>query len=133
MTRRANRIYQEPKGFPVTHASTAATLSEKLWTIPAGKTWRLDAVWYNNPTGLAADASNYFTITIKKGTTVMFTWSTQTGTNGALAADTPVNLVPSATDADTVAVDGDVISMVLTKTGTQTLPAGRFMLDGRIL
>ena len=133
VARRKNSLFQERLTFSVSNASTAASTAEKFWTVPTGRSLRLDGAWYNNPTGLAADANNYFTITVKKGSTVMATWSTQTTGNGALVADTPVTLVLSATDSDTVAAAGDVISVSFAKSGTQTLPAGRLTMNFRLV
>lgn len=133
MARRKNDLLQERVLYPLTNASTAATVAEKVWTVPAGRSLRLDGAWYNSPTGLAAHASNYFTITVKKGSTVMASWSTQVGAQGTLTADTPVSLVLSATDANTVAAAADVITVSYTLSGTQTLPAGRMTLNFRLV
>lgn len=122
----------------MTNPSTAATFAEKLgWSVPAGFAYRIDRVMYNNPTGLAADASNYFTIALKGVTSgiVYASWTTQTGVSGqgALLADTPVTLVLNATDANLVAAAGEFLQATYTKTGTQTLPAGALIIEGRLI
>lgn len=118
------------------NASTAATLTEKLgWSIPVGFAYRIDRVMYNNPTGLAADASNYFTIALKGVTSgiVYASWSTQTSGQGALPVDIPVTLVLNTTDANLVAAAGEFLQATYTKTGTQTLPAGALIIEGRLI
>lgn len=114
-------------------ASLTATTTVKLFKCK-DRSFRLDRAFYNNPTGFAADPTDYWTVAVLKGTTVMASWSTLSTAQGALTADTPVNLVLSATDANTVADDGDVISMKFTKTGSPAaLPPGRLVLEGRYL
>ena len=131
--RRENKFLQERVLLPYDHAQATADVTTKLWAVPSGRSFRLDRVWYNNPTGLAADAANYFNVIVQKGSITMANWSTETGQEGALSADTPVELAKSATDADLVADGGDVISLKLDETGTQTLPAGRLVIEGRLL
>ncbi len=128
--------YLERVTFRMSNASTAATATEKLgWTVPSNYSFRIDRVMYNNPTGLAADASNYFTIAIKGVTSgiVYASWSTQTSAQGALSADIPVTLILNATDANLVLATGEFIQATYTKTGTQTLPAGCLTIEGRLL
>lgn len=130
-TKYAERLFMR-----MTNASTAATATEKLgWTVPTGRKLRIDRVMYNNPTGLAADASNYFTIALKGVTsgTVYASWSTLSTAQGALTADTPVTLVLNATDANLVAAAGEFLQATYTKTGTQTLPAGCLTIDARLI
>lgn len=128
--------YVEKVTFRLTNASTAVTLTEKVgWTVPTGQSFKIDRVMYNNPTGLAVDATNYFTIALKGATSgvVYASWSTLTGTQGALLADTPVTLVNNATPANLVAAAGEPLQATYTKTGTQTLPAGCLVIEGRLI
>lgn len=120
---------------PVEHAQVTQTTSVKLWSVPAGRKFRLDRALYINPTGLAEDATNWFVVAVQKGSTNMAAWSTdadEAGTN-SIPANTPLELTLSATQADRVAVAGDVISLTLTEGGTATLPAGRIVIEGRLL
>lgn len=122
--------------FRLTNASISATASEKHgWSVPVGRKFRVDRVIYNNLTGLAADASNYFTIALKGAVsgTVYASWSTQTSAQGALTADTPVTLVLNATDANLVLAAGEFPQATFTKTGTQTLPVGALVFEGRLI
>lgn len=134
MALRKNKLLQERLLLPGSHVSVTADTTVKLWTVPAGRKFRLDRVWYNNVTGLAEDVTNFFTVVIQKGATVMASWSTETTAgDGSLVADTPVDLTKTATDADLVADAGDVISLLLDEDGAATLPAGSFVIEGRLL
>lgn len=117
-------------GFTV--AAITADSEVKLWAPKTGRDFRIDRVWYNNPTGLAAHASNYFDIQVKAaGGNVAFNWSTETGEEGALVADTPVEFSAAADDEDQVIAGGTVLSVNFDETGTATLPAGRLVVEGR--
>lgn len=110
----------------------AATTTRKLMT--AQRKMRIDKVEYINPTGLAGHSSNYWEIALKKGSTVMAQWSTDSDVagQGTLTANAVVNLVLSGTDANLVADVADVLSLVLTKVSSAAnLPAGRIIVHGR--
>ena len=132
MPRRAHNPWQEEFSFSFDHALAAASITKKLFT--AQKKMRVDKVEYVNPTGLAVHATLFWEIALKKGSTVMAQWSTDSDVagQGTLGADTIVNPVLSATDADRVAAVDDVISLALTETGAAAdLPAGRIVVHGR--
>lgn len=111
------------------HAQVTADTTIKLWS--PDRKFRIDRVWYNNPTGLAKDATNFFDVQILNAALLAFNWSTETGEEEDLAADTPVDLVVSATDANTVVPADTAISLKLAEGGTATLPAGRVVFEGR--
>lgn len=116
----------------VDSASHNATFSKKLLT--AQRAMRIDKVEYVNPTGLTGHATLYWEIALKKGSTVMAQWSTDSDVvaEGTLTANAIVNLTLSATDANLVTASGDVLSLVLTKVSTAAnLPAGRIVVHGR--
>jgi hypothetical protein len=118
------------------HAQTAATLSVKLWKCPVGRSFVLDRVVYVNPTGLATDASNYFVGELKNTTTsaVMDTiLNTNSAGGAAVTANAFATGALSATAANQWLAANDEMSLVLTKTGTQTLPAGHIVIEGRLL
>lgn len=129
--RNPNEFLQELVVLSYDHAALTADTPVKLLKVPAGKKFRLDKAEYINPTGLAQDAANYFAIEVKKDATVMASWSTLTGAQGTIAADTFVDLVKSGTDANLVAAAGAIISVNFDETGVQTLPAGRIVVHGR--
>lgn len=118
---------------PYDHANAiAATTVVKLKT--AQRRFRVDKVEYINPTGYVQDAANFYTLELRKGATVIASWSLQTGAQGTIAADTPVNLVLSATDANRIVNPGDVLSWAMVKTAAAAnLPLGRFNVTGRFV
>ncbi len=130
---RTPRTEQAPMVLLKEQASTAATATLFLWKNDSGEKVRIDKVKYVNPTGLVADAANYFVIQLKQGAVVLASWSTQTGQQGAIAANTYIDLVLSATDDDLIIDPGEALTLVLTKTGTQTLPAGTFQTSSRLI
>lgn len=111
--------------------NSVADATVKLMKMP----WRfrVDAVQYVNPTGLAEHADNHFAIKLLKGSTVVASYSTdadQAGDNG-IAADTFINLTLSATDADLVFAQNDEMKLFLDEGGTASLPPGRVVVIGR--
>lgn len=132
LPRRKAKFLSEPRQISLDHASTAASLTTKVWKVPAGRSFRINRVFYNNPTGLAANASNYFDIRALNAALIAAKWSTLTGSDGTLAADTPVELVLQ-TDANRVLPAGTVLSFAFILTGTATLPAGRVVLEGDLI
>lgn len=130
MARRPNDYLQEKLTLDLEHAQETASASYVLAFTPARK-FRVRRVMYVNPTGLAADAANYFNLQLRKDATdVVANWSTETGQEGALTGDAPVEFTLSATDADLVCDAGTVLDLNLALTGTQTLPAGRLTIEG---
>lgn len=130
MARRPNDYLQERLLIPFSNASETTSVGPtKLWT-PA-RTFRIERVYYNNPTGLAADPTNFFEVRILNNAVEAAVHSTETGQEGALVADTPVDLALSATDVNLVVAAGDSIDLDLVLGGTQTLPAGDGFVEGR--
>ena len=111
---------------------TAATTTDKVWKAKA-RYFRVDRVFLNLPAGMAAHASNYIVVKVLKGATVMASWSTLTGADGTITADTPVDLTLSATDANRVLADADIMSVSVAVTGSPTVPKGRIVIEGRYL
>lgn len=114
-------------------AQITATTTLYLWKNDSGQKVRIDKVKYINPTGLAADAANTFLLQLKQGSVVIAEWDTTTGQEGTIAAATYVDLVMSATDADKIVENGEALTLVLTETGTATLPAGTFQVTARFI
>ena len=95
--------------------------------------FQLESVEIISPTGLTADASNYYVITVQDGSTVMATWSTLSSANGTLTANTFKEMTLSATVANRYTATGDVLTLVMTLHGTQTLPPGTVVVHGLYL
>lgn len=111
-------------------ASHNATYAKKLMT--AQRSMLVDKVEYINPTGLAGHASNYWEVALKKDSTVMAQWSTDSDVvgQGTLTANAIVN--PVIVTAQAVALAGAVLSLALTKVASAAnLPAGRIVIHGR--
>jgi hypothetical protein len=130
--------YSPKNAFSVSydHVSVSATTTWKMWKAP--RLGVVDYVVYNNPTGLAADFANYYTVELLDSATIMASWSTcktdaAVPGNGALSADTFVEVVKSGTAANLRFAAADVLSLSAVKTGTQTLPVGRVVVFGHYL
>lgn len=134
-TRRKDRYRSEKITISFDPASTAATLGvpAKLYTVPAGRKLRVTRVMYNNPTGLAANVSNFYLIEILNAALQAFAWSTSTAGQGTLTANTPVEFVKNATDANAVLPAGTALSYNATLTGAATLPAGRVVIEADLI
>jgi hypothetical protein len=122
----------DPVFLAFSNASISATATQKLLNVPADKFFVVDEVQYDNITGLAADGTNYFTLSIDAGAQSTAKWSTLTGQQGALAADTVVSFT-NDTQANRVAAPGTQLKYSATKTGTQTLPVGSGTIRGRFI
>lgn len=116
------------------HDAVTANTTVKLFQVPAGRKFVVERAKYVNPTGLVGDITNAFAGTVQNAATVMATlFNTDTDAGGAtLAADTFVDGTLSATAADRWLDADEVLSLVLTETGTATLPAGRLVIEGRL-
>ncbi len=136
MNRYANDNLFERFSIPLDHAALTATTTTKFWKAPSGRKFRVDRVLYINPTGLVGDGTNAFQLEVKNGSTLIcLVFNTDTGDAGGatLAVDTFVEPALTATDADRVLAAGDILSAVFTEDGTATLPAGRLIVEGRLL
>lgn len=131
--RRSPSPWQDRITIPLDVASHAATFTAHFHKCK--HPFVVESVEYINPTGLAADPTNAFDIELKDGATSMAKWSTITGTagQGTIAADTFVQLALSATLANQYTAQDDILALVLTLHGAQTLPAGRLVVHGRYL
>ena len=134
-TTRPPQNHQATFAIPFDVAQETVTTSFTIWTGGPDRYFRLGRVFYNNPTGFAQDPSAYWTIKVTDGTNTLASWSTQTGAQGTLTANTPVNLVLATTPAPAADLAPNLALIVtLTKTGSPSaLPAGRIVVDGRFL
>ena len=115
------------------HVQVTATTTIKKWKNKTGRQLKITSVQYLNVTGLAVDASNSFKIALNQGSVEVAKWSTATGAEGTVTADTHMNLTLSSTAADLIIEPNEVLSVVLTETGTATLPAGQLEATGLLL
>lgn len=84
----------------------------------------VEGVRYINPTGLAADAANFAVLAVKQGAVVVADWSTETGQEGTLTADTYVDLTLGAAAGLIIEADEELVFEVA-ESGTTTVPAGQ--------
>lgn len=136
MGRRPNNLEAEKWILPYENASLSASLTVKHYKVPTGRTLRLDRASYINPTGLTGDNANDFSLEVKNGATqacLVFNTDLNDATPGAsLPVNTFVEGTLSATDSARVFQAGDIVSLVFTLEGTQTLPVGHLVLEGRL-
>lgn len=111
---------------PKEHAALTATTTIKIFK--ARRAGRLVGAYYQNVTGLAADATNKFALTVQNGATVMASGVSNTDPD-LIAADTPEAFTLSAVAGALNFAAGDVLSLVCTEAGTATLPAGSVGLE----
>ncbi len=127
LDRTENDVFTELTEVPYEHAgAVAATVVHKLRTVT--RPMRVERVEYILPAGYTGHASAFYTIELRKGTTVIASWSCDSDVvgQGTITADTLIDLVLSATDTDRVCDAGDVLSLALVKTGAAAnLPLGR--------
>lgn len=134
-TRRPPNQYTQLITLPFSHGSVSATTTVKLWKTSTSRRARVARVNYCNPTGLAANASNFFDVRIVQGSTIAAKWSsntTPTG-DGAIAANAPFDLVLQTASGANFAPVSTEISLVLNLTGTATIPAGIGLVEIELL
>ena len=128
--------------FNYNHVAVSTDTTVKLWR--SDRAFAIDYVEYINPTGLAQDASVYYTVKLLNASAVAASWSTVSSTgDGPLLADTFVELAKSATASNLRGAAGVTVSLFLDKTAgppadgaaapTNTLPAGRVVVHGHYL
>lgn len=110
------------------NASLTADDTVKLFK--AERQFLLEAATYHNETGLVADVTNFMDIQLVETAVVMANWSTETGQEGTIAADTHVDLTLGTLANRTLAAD-EVLSVFFEEGGAVTLPAGRLHFEGR--
>jgi len=114
--RRNDPTRSQSKSFSIdTVAAISATTTVWAWKVGAQRTFKLERAVINVSATYAADTTNFYTIQIKDGSTVLASWSTQTSAQGALTANTPADLILNTTDANLAAAGGDTLTVVCTK------------------
>lgn len=128
--RNPNLPYQQRVWLPgLDYQAVTSDVTIKLYVI-RGRSIRVDRVWLSVPAGIAANAANFVSFRLIKGTsTVIASWSTAPTAQGTIAAGGDVDLV-LGTLADRHLADGDRLSLIIDVTGTITVPAGRLVADG---
>lgn len=119
---------------PIPAASVSATTTLHLTKTRSDRYFVVTGVDYIEPaTGIAANDSNFYVLTIQVGAVVIATYSTKlTGGQGTITANAFAAFVLAAL-ANTVIPPGSVVDFVETLTGTLTAPAGSLVLHGYYL
>ncbi len=123
-------------GLCVTSEHPAETGTVTVKVMQCTRAFIVDSVRYVNHTGLAEDASNTFAGTAAKGTTpfaTLFNTLADAGPDHSLAANTWVAGVLDADSTKREFEPGDELNLILTLGGSQTLPAGHVVVEGRYL
>ncbi len=128
--RRPNHAIQEKFSVSFDHPSATATTTWKIFQ--AERACIIDRVDYINVTGLAADATNKFVLTVQNAAVVVASGISNTSP-AAIAADTFASFTMSVVAGATALAAQDVLSLVATEAATATLPAGRLVVTGRYL
>ncbi len=134
MARRKNQFLGERIVLSVQHmAATDADAISLAYVVPSGRTFRLESAWYYSQAGIAENATNATELSVKKGSTIMASWNTDSDgaePDNAIVADTPKALTLSATAANLVAAGGDVIRCTSDESGTFNPTFGSFVIEG---
>lgn len=110
-------------------ASVSADTTTKIAAVKL-RSVRVERVWLSVPVGVVADATNFVTFKILKGSTVVASWATSVAGQGTITAATPVEMVLSATVANRFLADADILSVFVDVNGTITVPLGRVVVEG---
>lgn len=136
MARRKNQFLAERVFLSVQHAAaTDADSISYAMVVPPGRTFRLERAYYCSQAGLAEDATDAINFKVTNGAVVMANFNTDSdgeALDDSLAADTPQALTLSSTDADLIAVAGDVIRCTADESGTTNPTFGTFLLEGTL-
>lgn len=118
---------------PIPFGAITANTSTKEFKVRPDRFFVVEKARLYDFTGLAASGVNYVAIKLKNGATVLATWSTQTGQQGTITADTWLNMVLNGTPANLVLAPDADLTLEFTVTGAPTLPAGKILLEGRYI
>lgn len=109
-------------------ASASATVTNFVLTTPADRYLKLLSASLYNATGLAQDTTNYFALQLVGGaSTDLADYSTLTTAQGTITAATPALMVAGTAS---LVPPSTTVKLVSTLHGSQTLPAGTFVLNG---
>lgn len=130
----SNEVAGTPQTLTLENASLTADLEDFLFEVPDDKVFVVTKAVYYNATGLAEDASNYFNIKVQLdgGSQIAANWSTETGEEGTITADTLADLT-LGTLANRTFLGGQRVDVMFDETGTATLPAGRIQVVGYLI
>lgn len=127
-----NTMFSEPRIISRTAAVAIAATGSLVIGVPSSTLKvRIARVEIMSDATYADDAANYYVLTLQAGATVIATWSTLTGAEGALTALTPAKMTLSATDANLVIAANAALKLVCTKNGSAANITPRVVVHGR--
>ncbi len=134
MTQPLRRGQDEQEAFEFEYAHPAVTVTTTFKVAKPKRAYVVTGVQYINVTGLAEDTTNWYTIGVKVGANVACaladTDSDAVGADNSIAANTWIDGTLVTTAGYLNGAADDEITVVATKGGTQTLPAGLLRVRG---
>ena len=119
----------DPVQLVISAASTAASQTFDVYKVPAGRTLQITRVHTINVTGLAQNGGNFFALNVLNVAAVAATFST--GVTALVAGVASADF--ALTTANLWVAGGTALRLNLALTGAATLPAGSFIIEGRLL
>lgn len=108
-----NRLY------PMSGTASGTDATDNVHILnPSAGTVRAVSFYLVPHVSVATHASNYITITVKKGSSVLATFTTNSSGGAALTAGTPVALTITGTGADLEIAAAGVYTVEVAKSGT---------------
>lgn len=103
--------------------AVTADTTRAFFQVPDDRYFILTGAQIRNETGLAAHAANYFNVKVQTpAAAVLANWSTESGQEGALVADTAHEMTLAALATRSLN-PGSVLELFIDETNTATLPA----------
>ncbi len=100
-------------------AVAAATAEEKHVTMPLPGAWRVVSTPYIAPdTTTTEDAADYTTVTVKKGSTTIASYSTQDSAQGTLTKGTGAAMVYTEVGEDSIISQGESLEVAKAESGS---------------
>lgn len=122
----------EPFTKDVAAVAATSTFSVMACLTSAGQRFRVIRAHLLVDATYAADASNYYAITLVHNGTTIATWSTQTAAQGALTAFVAGEMILAAdTGSNLVVLPGETMTLVCTKNGSAANLTARAVVHGR--
>jgi hypothetical protein len=117
----------------IAHAQVTADTTFFKGILSLTRSFIIASVGYYNETGLAGSTGNSWSLALQNAAVgVAASWSTETGGEGTITADTCVELTNGSLTNRTVAA-GAFIKLYGDLTGSKTLPAGFFVIRGYLV
>jgi hypothetical protein len=118
----------------VAAVAATSTFSVMAASLVAGQVYRVTRAHILVDTTYAADAANFYALTLVHNGTTIASWSTQTSAQGALTAFTLAEMVLAAdTGVNLTVQPGETLTLVCTKNGSAANFTARVVVHGRFV